>query len=66
MSALLYSWENLSVFLPSWPSTVIRPSDIMNLSKDAGGIACIEYKLAKEQEHGFDTVMSVLACSVMW
>lgn len=38
----------------------------MNLSKNAGGIVCIEYKLAKEQEHGFDTVMSVLACSVMW
>lgn len=68
MSVLLYSWENLSVFLHSWPSTVIHPSEIMQLSKDAGGIVSIEDKLAKEQEYGFDTDMSVLASksNVMW
>jgi len=41
-SLLLYSWENLSVVLHSWPSTVVRPSEIMKLSKDAGGVMCIE------------------------
>lgn len=38
----------------------------MKLSKDAGGIVCIEDKLAKEHECGFDTDMSVLASDVMW
>lgn len=37
----------------------------MKLSKDAGGIVCIEDKLAKKQEHGFDTDMSVLASNVV-
>lgn len=37
----------------------------MKLSKDAGGIVYTEGKLAKEQEHGFDTDMSVLAGNVV-
>lgn len=53
----------MSVFLSS---TVIHPSEIMRLSKDAGGIVCIEDKLAKEHECGFDTDMSVLASNVVW
>lgn len=38
----------------------------MKLSKDAGEIVCIEDKLAKEQERGFDTDKSLPASNVMW
>lgn len=55
----------MSVFLHFCLPTVIHPSEIMKLSKDAGGIVYTEGKFAKEQEHGFDTDMSVLAGNVV-